>query len=78
MSWNKYSHLVQIDEETRILTIYRVFDDERDLYTSVKLPDGNWTSNVEVLQEFCRVLGENLLLDSPQARRLLDMRHEQS
>jgi hypothetical protein len=68
-----YCHLVEIDEEKNLLTIYRVNDTERQLYTSVKLPAEKWSDNPKVFQEFCRTLGENILSDSPQARKLLDI-----
>jgi hypothetical protein len=37
-----FSHLVEIDEVEGLLMIYRVRGAERELYTSVKLPDTTW------------------------------------
>lgn len=68
-----HDHLIEIDEKNRLLTIHRVRGVERQLYTSVKLPAGKWDENPEAMAEFCRMLGENILWDSPQARKLLDM-----
>jgi len=73
MSIADYGHLIEIDEKERLLTIYRVNEAERQLYTSVKLPEGKWTENPKIFQEFCRTVGENILLDSPQARKLLGL-----
>jgi hypothetical protein len=64
-----FSHLVEIDEGKRVLTIYRVFDSgEKSLYTSSDMPEGKDSKSGA---EFARTLGENLLLDSPAARRIL-------
>ena len=73
MSPTNYSHLIEIDEQERLLTIYRISGAERQLYTSVKLPDGECATNSVAFEEFCRTLGENILFDSPQARKLLDL-----
>jgi hypothetical protein len=67
------SHLVEVNEEERTLTIYRVIGSERQLYTSVKLPEKTWAENADAIRDFCRTLGENILIDSPQARKLLKM-----
>lgn len=53
-----HDHFIEIDEETRLLTIHRVSGAERQLYTSVKLPDGKWDDNPEAMAEFCRMLGK--------------------
>jgi len=67
-----YDHLVHFDEEARELRIYRVAaDGKRTLYTSVVLPQSSgWTASLEA---FAKQLGENLLLDSPTARKLLEL-----
>jgi hypothetical protein len=65
------SHVVEIDENERLLTIYRARGTERELYTSVKLPDATWDTNRQAVEEFCRKLGENLIFDSPAARKIL-------
>lgn len=73
MSFATYGHLIEIDESERLLTIYRICGTERQLYTSVKLPEEKWAENPDAIREFCRTLGENIILDSPQARKLFDI-----
>jgi len=73
MTSETYSHLIEINEKERLLTIYRVSGADRQLYTSVKLPEKTWTKNPEEIREFCRTLGENIILDSPQARKLFEI-----
>lgn len=73
MGFETYSHLIEINEAERLLMIYRVSGTDRQFYTSVKLPDKSWAENLDVMREFCRILGENILIDSPQARKLLKM-----
>lgn len=73
MTSTDYSHLIEIDEPARLLIIYRINGAERQLYTSVKLPDGECVSDSACFEEFCRTLGENILLDSAQARKLLGL-----
>ena len=69
-----YSHVLEIDEEKRILTIYRVFDDgSKQLFTSVDFPGKSFFDDEPRFREFALKLGENLLLDSPAARRLLGL-----
>ena len=65
-----YSHLVCYDETARQLVIYRVDSSgHRTLFSKVELPSAaGWSKEVE---EFAKQLGENLLMDSPVARRLL-------
>jgi hypothetical protein len=71
MAMTQYSHLVEIDQNDRSLTIYRVRDGERELYTCIKLPSATWDTDRQAIESFCRMLGENILLDSPAARELL-------
>ncbi len=70
LSMSMYSHLIAIEEESRELLIYRQdVSGKTTLYTRIQLPESNgWD---EGLTEFAKALGENILLDSPQARRLL-------
>lgn len=70
MTQNTYNHLIEIDEENRLLTIYCINGSSRDLYTSVNLPEMTWDKNPDEIRDFCRTLGENIILDSPQARKL--------
>ncbi len=71
MTIDTYSHLIEIDEARRKLTIYRLLNGERMLYTQTEIPRVVWDDAKNEMNEFCRLLGENILLDSPQARRLL-------
>jgi hypothetical protein len=67
-----YDHLLKIDENSRQIHIFRVFPDGASvLYTTLALPaagDGGWTD--EAIQ-FALRLGEDLLVDSQVARKLL-------
>jgi hypothetical protein len=68
-----YAHLIEIDEVGRVLTIYRLRGAERQLFTSVKLPEATRDTDRPALEGFCRMLGENILFDSPVARKLLGL-----
>lgn len=69
-----FDHIVMIDEPNRSLSIYRVFaNGERDFLTSVPLPKIDAQKDWEALGSFARTLGENLLMDSPEARKLLNI-----
>lgn len=72
---DNFSHLVEIDEGAQKLMIYRVDPktSQRALYTSVKIPSKRIRGNDREFREFARLLGENLLIDSPSARRLLGL-----
>ena len=68
-----FHHVVEIDENTRKLSIYRVFEGgERQFYTGIDLPDPK-SGQKGAIDELARLLGENLLLDSPTARKLLNL-----
>jgi hypothetical protein len=73
MSIQNYNHLVEIDEEKNLLTIYRITETEKQLYTSIELPNKTWSQSPEAIKEFCQQLGENLIIDSPSARKLLGL-----
>src|SRR5215211_7918047 len=67
-----FSHLVEISEQARRLKVHRVYDDGRkELFTEVALPSTTCEEDKTTFEEFCRRLGENLLIDSPVARKLL-------
>jgi hypothetical protein len=67
-----FSHLIEIDESARLLRIHRIFPDgRRHLFTETPLPSRATTGSPPA--EFARVLGENILLDSPAARRALGL-----
>ncbi|WP_312786290.1 hypothetical protein [Stenotrophomonas indicatrix] len=76
MNSEVYSHLVEIDEETRILSIYRISLRRRELYTSVELPSGPCVAGNAVFDDFFKLLGENIVFDSPQGRRCLGLDDE--
>lgn len=64
----KINHLVKISEDKKLL-IFRVYEDgKEELYTAIELPN---PTDEEELNNFFRLLGENIILDSPAARALL-------
>jgi hypothetical protein len=67
-----FDHLIRIDSATRELKIFRVTSDGRQsLYTATPLPASvGWTAELEA---FAKQLGENVLLDSPDARKALGL-----
>jgi hypothetical protein len=70
----KYNHLIETDEENRRLTIHRIYDNGRkELFTQVDLPNNVPSENEAQLESFFQLLGENLILDSPIARKLLGL-----
>jgi hypothetical protein len=64
---------VEIDEDERVLSIYRIHAGRRELLTRTSLPDVRYDENPAAFEAFARTLGENLLIDSPQARRLFGL-----
>jgi len=71
---DNYSHLIEIDEKARRLIIYRAYESgKKELYTEVDLPDKTFDEDKNKFQEFARMLGENILMDSPVARKLLGL-----
>jgi hypothetical protein len=72
MSEQNFSHMIEVDEGGRLLRIYRVFPDgRRQMFTETTLPSSPVDPNSPQYEEFVRLLGENILLDSPAARRIL-------
>jgi len=70
--FRNYSHLVEIEESSRLLKIYRALaDGSKDFLTQLALPPTADTSAPEYA-EFARRLAECFLFDSPAARRVLD------
>ncbi len=67
-----YDHLVCIDEGTRELVIFRVSEDGRKtLLTRTALPYiSGWSEELDFI---AKALGENLLMDSPIARKFLEI-----
>ena len=69
-----FSHLVEIDEISRMLKISRLFSDgKKQFYTEVQLPPASQAHESAVYTEFARTLGENILLDSPAGRRSIGL-----
>jgi hypothetical protein len=68
----KYDHLIEIDAQSKEMHIYRVDESGRKtLFTSTPLPTSKgWSDDLE---KFAKQLGENLLMDSPAARDLLQL-----
>ncbi len=72
MSEPNFSHLIEIDESALLMRIHRVFPDgRRHLFTETPLPPRTADPKGYQYAEFARMLGENVLLDSPAARRAL-------
>ncbi len=69
-----HSHLIEIDEKQRRLTIYRISESgQRSLYTYVDLPPKARDDDREAYERFVKLLGENILVDSPVARKLMGL-----
>ncbi len=69
-----HDHLIKIDGENLKLEIYRVYKDGyHELFTSVSLPEEGPTKDQSAFSNFARLLGENILVDSPIARRALKL-----
>jgi hypothetical protein len=79
MSDPGFSHLIEIDESARLLRIHRIFPDgSKQLFTETPLPPPmtglhgrHRAAQATQYTEFARLLGENILLDSPAAKRAL-------
>jgi hypothetical protein len=72
MSESNFSHLIEVDEGARLLRIHRIFPDGRKhLFTETQLPPRSADPKGSQYAEFVRLLGENILLDSPAARRAM-------
>jgi len=72
--FERYSHSVEVNEQKRLLAIYRPNEKgEKALFASVDLPVKSFNEDAEGYREFARLLGENLLIDSPVARKLLGL-----
>lgn len=67
-----FDHFIHYDEARREIVIYRVEPDgRRHLYTQAPFPKTKgWD---EVVDQFAQELGENLLMDSAVARKLMEL-----
>ncbi len=71
---DRYDHLVKIDRNNKTLAIYRVLDGrELELFTLLNLPDSLIQEHASVFKECAQQLGENILLDSPAARKIFNL-----
>lgn len=69
-----YEHVIRFSEEERRLYIYRVFANGREeLLTYVSLDGISLDSGDRSIQKLAQWFGENILLDSPIARKLLNI-----
>jgi hypothetical protein len=69
-----YTHMVEVDEEKRQVLIYRISaDSKKQLFTSVDLPTKKVSEDEDEFRRFACTLGENLLIDSPVARKFLGL-----
>ena len=60
-------HLIQAEEEAQLIAIYRIDSGGlQTLYTSVSFDEARKMG----LEKFGKLLGENLILDSPKLRDL--------
>jgi len=63
-------HLIQAEDETQLITIYRIDSGGMPiLYTSVSFEEARKMG----FEKFGRLLGENLVLDSPRMRDLFSL-----
>jgi hypothetical protein len=69
-----FAHIVSIEKRLRKLRIERLYPDgRRELLTETTMPNIALDQSQEAVKQFALELGENLLLDSPSARELLDL-----
>lgn len=69
-----YAHLIKVDPKTKILKIYRVLNSGETEFLTEKSLDGICAeSSWDDFESLARELGENVLMDSPAARKLLSL-----
>jgi hypothetical protein len=70
-----FAHIVEVKRETRKLAISRLYaGGKRELFTEIDFPpSGVAIDDAVAYEKFTKLLGENLLLDSPLARELLSL-----
>lgn len=65
-----FSHLIEMNDKEDRIIIYRIFDDGRkQLYTHIDFSDISFDADRSCFDLLAKELGENLLLDSPVARK---------
>lgn len=69
-----FSHLIEMNYNDNKIIIYRVFSNgTKQLFTSVNFPVDKYNEDKKVFSSFAKMLGENILLDSPVAREIFDL-----
>lgn len=69
-----FSHVVSIDSEKKLLQIYRLFDDsKKEFLTECSIDGISAQNNWDKFAQFAQQLGENILMDSPSARQVMDI-----
>ncbi|MCW2317650.1 hypothetical protein M2322_003214 [Rhodoblastus acidophilus] len=69
-----YAHFVSIDRKLRRITIERIFPNgRREMFTTMNVPDVSSERSGAVIDKLAFELGDNILLDSPAARELLEL-----
>ena len=64
-----YKHIIEVSEDGLNIIIYRLFSDgEKSLYARIKFPEKQARFDKEKFREFALRLGEDILLDLPEAR----------
>lgn len=72
LAMEDFDHLIHFDSVERRLVIHRVATDgSRHLFTYLDLPQGK-ASPLDI-ERLASKLGESILIDSPTARRILDI-----
>ena len=67
-----FHHSVEIDRDRQLVIIRRVFPDGSTfMYTELKINIQDGEMNSVVFQKLAAILGESILIDSPQARHIL-------
>ena len=70
----KFNHIVSFDSESRRIEIQRVFEDGRLQHmTGVDVPEIDIDTERDRFTEFCKLLGESLIVDSPDGRKIFDI-----
>ncbi|NIP37479.1 MAG: hypothetical protein GWM89_00115 [Candidatus Dadabacteria bacterium] len=69
----EYDHLVEVREEEKKIYIYRIYKltNKKQFFTCYELPDKTFDEDKKGFKRFAELLGENIVLDSPLARKIL-------
>lgn len=68
----EYDHMVEIKEDEKKIYVFRIYkkSKKKQLFTCYELPAKSFDEDKKAFQEFAKILGGNLLIDSPTARKL--------